>query len=108
MVNCGSMLRPIALNRIKMNESVMTEKTVMKYPAWRIRLVGLAGAGSSLVALASAGDINDSMGPILDSLPTLFESLVGLIIAAVPIMVILAIVGFILGLFAAILGNIRV
>jgi hypothetical protein len=75
---------------------------------WRLRFVGIVAGGSSLVALASAGDINDSIGPILDSLPDLFTSLVSLVIAAIPIMVILAIVGFILGLFAAILGKIRV
>ena len=89
----------------------MTEDVIkVKKPVsqWKLRIMGAFAMGSGLIAVVSAGDINDSVGPLLDSIPALFTSLVALVIAAIPIMIVLAIVGFILGLFSAILSKIRV
>ena len=66
----------------------MTEDVIkVKKPVsqWKLRFMGAIAAGSGLVAVVSAGDINDSVGPLLDSIPALFTSLVALVIAAIPI-----------------------
>ena len=105
----GHWRMPQSINRRQNEQETMTEDVTVPKPvsAWKLRLMGALATGSGLVAVVSAGTINDSVGPILDSLPPLFVSLVALVVAAIPIMIILAIVGFILGLFAAILGKIR-
>ena len=66
----------------------MTEDVIdVKKPVskWKLRFMGAIAMGSGLIAVVSAGEINDSIGPILEALPALFTSLVALIIAAIPI-----------------------
>ena len=66
-----------------MTETSVTEKKPVSQ--WKLRFMGAIAMGSGLIAVVSAGTINDSIGPILDSLPPLFVALVALIVAAVPI-----------------------
>ena len=74
---------------------------------WKLRFMGAFAAASGLVAVVSAGELNNSTGPLLDQLPALFTALVALVIAAVPIIIVLSIVAFLLGLFDGILGKIK-
>ena len=66
----------------------MTEDVIeVKKPVsmWKLRFMGAFAAASGLVAVVSAGELNNSTGPLLDQLPALFTALVALVIAAVPI-----------------------
>ena len=73
-----------------------------------VKIVGLAAAGSGLVASASATtDINASVGPILDSVILLLPTIIELVVAIVPAIIVLAVVGFITGFFDSIIGKIK-
>ena len=88
-----------------MTEDVIeVQKPISK---WKLRLMGALGAGSGLVAVVSAGELNNSVSPLLYELPALFTGIVALVIAAVPIIIVLSIVAFLLGLFDGILGKIK-
>ena len=66
-----------------MTEDVIVERKPIS--KWKLRLMGALGAGSGLVAVVSAGELNNSVSPLLYELPALFTGIVALIIAAVPI-----------------------
>ena len=86
-----------------------TEVTEQKpVSAWKVKLVGLAAAGSGLVAAASADvDINETIGPILDSVIALIPTIIELIVAIVPAILVMAVVGFIVAFFDRILGMLK-
>ena len=90
-------------------QETMTGDVIVKKPVskWKLRFMGAIATGSGLVAVVSAGALNNSVSPLLYELPALFTSIVALIIAAVPIIIVLAIVAFLLGLFDGILGKIK-
>jgi hypothetical protein len=74
----------------------------------KVKLVGLAAAGSGLVASASAEiDLNATIGPILDSVIALIPSIINLIVAIVPAIITMAVVGFIVAFFDKILAMMK-
>lgn len=87
----------------------MTTEVVEQKPvsAWKVKLAGLAAAGSGLVASASALDLNGTIGPILDGIIELIPTLIELIVAIVPAIIVMAVVGFIVAFFDKILGMMK-
>ena len=66
-------------------------------PAWKIRLMGLAGSGTVLVGLASAGTFNTSISNLIYGVVDLIPSLVNLIIAVAPLAIIGALITALVG-----------
>ena len=67
-------------------------------PAWKIRLTGLAGAGLSLVGMASAVyTFNTTISDLIYSVVDLIPHLVDLIIAVAPLAIIGALVTALVG-----------
>ena len=84
-------------------EAIKTKLTAAKG-----KLLVAAGLGSvTLVQLASAATLNESISPILTSVTELFTPLLSLILAALPVIIAISMISFILGIFSAILGKIR-
>ncbi len=89
-----------------MTTEVMERKPVSP---WKVKLVGLAAAGSGMVAAVSAADIdiNATIGPILESVIELIPTIIELVVAIVPAILVMAVVGFIVAFFDRILGMIK-
>jgi hypothetical protein len=71
-----------------MTTELVTEKPMSTWQRYRTRaLIGLGTAGATLIPLASAGSLNDSVSPIIEDMVALFTPLLSLIIAAVPLII---------------------
>lgn len=109
----GQSIKPQWLNRacselLCMQQKTVNERTREFLSDSKVKLVGLAAAGSGLVASASADiDLNATIGPILDSVISLIPSIINLIVAVVPAIICMAVVGFIVAFFDKILGMMK-
>lgn len=79
------------------------------YQRNKTRVMIAAGTvGTTLVPLASAGTLNDSVYPLITDVAELFTPILDLVIAAVPVIIATGMIGFILGVLAAILAKLRI
>ena len=91
-----------------MKTEVFKEKMTGFARSSYVKIVGLAAAGSGLVASASAAtDINASVGPILDSVILLVPTIIELVVAIVPAIIVIAVIGFVTGFFDSVIGKMR-
>lgn len=77
------------------------------YQRNKTRVLLATGGVTPLMALASAGTLNNTIYPLIEDVADLFTPLLDLIIAAIPVIIAVSIIGFILGVLSSILGQMR-
>ena len=90
-----------------MSDMTFKERVAAFVAVRKVQIAGLAGS-VGLIAVASAGNLSNSLAPVIGDVTDLIPLLYAMIIAFVPLIILMLIIDFFTGIFGGLLGRFKV